>query len=76
MNNRIESLSSLHTKQRLQLAQIWNKREAFRYECSSKNTALNYLLKRASDARGVCRDNEEKERIEREKLEAKNKKKK
>jgi hypothetical protein len=76
LQQRILELQEMQKQHRLQLAQTWNKRELYRMETEAKNASLNYLLKRAQDAKQSAKDMEIAAALELQKQEAKKAKKK
>lgn len=76
VKHRIHELRDLQKKQRLELAQTWTQRETYRFEAEAKNASLQYLLRRAKDAKQQAKDMEAAAELERQKNEAKKAKKK
>ena len=57
---RVDFILSEATADAVQLAQLWESREKYRVYVETQNASLNYLLKRAQDAKVVARAAEKK----------------
>lgn len=71
-SERIQFLTNHYLNQRNELIELWKDREAFRVEIETKNSSLNYLLKRGKDAKTAAKAQEDAAEAERLKQEAKN----